>query len=148
MNLDEICEVSPDFLNGFYCPVNPQNRITALIREKESSSAYLDEALVLSVPTKMLISRFKKICESNIPFDIASLTIADVDKSGHIKRNIDDNDVKPSNKLIDCIKLRDKDRDVSTLTNFIFAFEDNHKRLNDFITKMTDEFNAIGYNHV
>lgn len=148
MNLDEICEVSPDFLNSFYYPVNPQNRVTALIREKESSSAYLDEALVLSVPTKMLISRFKKMCESHIPAAIASLTVADVDKSGHVKRNISDNDVKQSDKLIDCVKLRDQDRDVSTLTNFLFAFEDNNKKLKDFIMKMTDEFNAIGYNYV
>lgn len=121
--------------------------MTSLIREHESANAYLDEALVLSVPTKILISRFKKLCEYYIPTNILSLTLQDVDKIGHIKQNID-NDVNLSDKIIDCIKLRDPDKDMSTLTNFVFAFENNSKKLNDFIEKMINEFTAIGYNHV
>jgi len=148
ISLNDNYAVKPDFLNDIYYPVNPQNRITTLIREKESAVAYLDEALVLSVPTKILISRFKKLCEYYIPNNVLALTLQDVDKIGRIKHDIDSNNVKLSDKLIDCIKLRDPDRSVSTLVNFVFAFEDDSKKMNKFVKALIDECNAIGYNHV
>ena len=124
-----------------WCINNP-NRLTALIREKESDVSYMSEGLIKTAKKELLHKIFKKSLIEHVPEELRNLKISAL---GTGTNNGDET-------VFDYAFFNEPEKEITPIARFVFAIyssgslEADDKAAGDIAKDIADELYCCGYN--
>lgn len=122
--------------------INDMNRLTSILREKESNKLYISEALIKTFPQDVLIRHFQKWCKKRLPSSLNSLKFEDILEKHWATRELDS---RFSNMVCNTVEKHPSDEDEG-LVSFYLPFT-RDLNLNSLVKDLVDSMYVCGYNH-